>query len=54
MLKKILFIILFLLISFVYSKEIILKSKKITCNDCVVDDSLTLKINPDTKDCTKL
>lgn len=49
--RKILFMVLFLLSSFVYSKEIVLKSKKVICEECVESDSLTLKVNTETKDC---
>lgn len=53
MLKKILFIILFLLTSFGYSKEIILKSKKVICmtENRTLCDSLILKVETTTKDC---
>ncbi len=53
MLKKIIFILLFLVCLSSFSKEILLKSKYVICeNNNELCDSLFLKIKTDTKDCT--
>lgn len=52
MLKKIIFILLFLVCLNSFSKEILLKSKYVICeNNNELCDSLILKIQTDTKDC---
>lgn len=53
MFKKIIFILLFLVSLNSFSKEILLKSKYVICeNNNELCDSLILKIKTDTKDCT--